>query len=77
MALIDVDSLGSFKNLLLCIDDEDCAKDEKLNNDKCFKIENRCSGRTKPSTLSFNSEKFALISECKFVQICKLISDTR
>jgi hypothetical protein len=27
--LIDVDSLASFNDLLLCINDEDCAEDEK------------------------------------------------
>ena len=34
MALKGVDSLGRFKDLLLSIDDEDCAEDEKLKIDK-------------------------------------------
>ena len=68
MALTDVETLWSFKDLLLCIDDEDCAEeDEKSKDDKWFKRDCKCCGRTKPSTLSFNCEKFALISECKFV----------
>ena len=67
MALTDVDTLWSFKDLLLCIDDEDYAEDEKPKDDKWFKRDCKCCGRTKPSTLSFNCEKFALISECKFV----------
>jgi len=50
-----------------CIDDEDCAEDEKSKDDKWFKRYCKCCGQTKPSTLLFNCEKFALISECKFV----------
>ena len=34
MALKGVDSLGRFKDLLLSIDDEDFAEDEKLKIDK-------------------------------------------
>jgi hypothetical protein len=67
MALTDVETLRSFKDLLLCIDDEDCAEDEKSKDDKRFKRDCKCCGQTMPSTLSFNCEKFALISECKFV----------
>jgi hypothetical protein len=34
MALTDVEKLRLFKDLLLCIDDEDSAEDEKSKDDK-------------------------------------------